>query len=61
MVEGKLNIYEKNGTYSIIVKKFNSIGLGDSYLEFEKIKKVLEEKGYFDKSNKKPLPKHPQK
>jgi len=61
VVEGKLNIYEKNGTYSIIVKKFNSIGLGDSYLEFEKIKKALEEKGYFDKSNKKPLPKHPQK
>lgn len=61
VVDGRLNIYEKNGTYSIIVKSFVSLGLGNAYLEFEKTKKVLEEKGYFDKANNKSIPAYPQK
>lgn len=59
VVEGKINIYEKNGTYSIVAKKITSLGMGQAYLEFEKIKQKLEDKGYFDLKNKKEIPNFP--
>ena len=34
-------------------------GLGDLYKKFEKLKQDLEEKGFFDKEHKKPIPKMP--
>lgn len=36
-------------------------GVGNLYLEFEKLKKKLQEKGYFAKEHKKPIPKFPKK
>ncbi len=59
IVEGKLNIYEKNGTYSVIAKKITSIGYGQAYLAFEKTKQKLQIQGYFDSENKKDIPRYP--
>ena len=36
-------------------------GLGNLYLEYEKLKKKLSEEGLFDESRKKPIPKYPSK
>ena len=36
-------------------------GIGNLYLEYEKLKKKLEEEGLFDVSKKKPIPKYPKR
>lgn len=60
LIEGKVAIYEKGGTYSIYVSKIVSIGLGEYYLKLEALKKKLFELGMFDESYKKPIPKYSQ-
>lgn len=61
LVEGRISCYEANGAYQIYVEKMDEDGIGNLYLEFEKLKKELMEKGYFDESHKKPIPKYPKK
>jgi len=57
LVEGSLSLYAKGGDYSIDATKIILSGIGELYIKFEKLKKKLSEKGYFDTSRKKPIPK----
>ena len=61
LVVGKISCYEANGNYQIYVEEMLEDGVGNLYLEFEKLKKKLSEKGYFDEALKKPIPKFPRK
>ena len=61
LVEGRISLYEASGAYQIYVEKMDEDGIGNLYLEFEKLKKELMEKGYFDEAHKKPIPKFPKK
>ena len=61
LVSGKIGVYEANGNYQIYIDEMQVDGLGNLYLEFEKLKKKLSEKGYFDESIKKQIPKFPKK
>lgn len=61
LVEGRISLYEANGAYQIYVEQMIEDGVGNLYLEFEKLKKELSEKGYFDKNIKKQIPKYPNK
>ncbi len=61
LVSGKVSVYETGGTYQIYVEKMMEDGLGNLYLEFEKLKKKLEQEGLFKKEYKKPIPKFPMK
>lgn len=61
LVKGKISCYEANGNYQIYVNEMSEDGVGNLYLEFEKLKKKLYEKGLFDQSLKKPIPKFPKK
>ncbi|MFA5471063.1 MAG: exodeoxyribonuclease VII large subunit [Acholeplasmataceae bacterium] len=61
LIEGKISLYEPSGTYSIQVRSLKLDGIGELYLKYEKLKKELEVKGYFDESHKKPIPKFPKK
>ena len=61
LVEGRLSCYPAQGTYQIYVDKMEMDGLGNLYLEYEKLKKKLSEEGLFDESRKKPIPKYPSK
>lgn len=61
LVIGRISLYEANGNYQIYVEEMIEDGVGNLYLEFEKLKKKLSEKGYFDESLKKPIPKFPKK
>ena len=53
MVVGKISVYEANGGYQIYVNEMIEDGVGNLYLEFEKLKKKLADEGLFDKENKK--------
>ena len=59
IVKGRVTVYEKNGTYSIYVTEIEQSGLGKYYIELEKLKKKLYEKGMFDDMYKKPIPEYP--
>ena len=61
LVVGRISCYEANGNYQIYVEEMIEDGIGNLYLEFEKLKKKLGELGYFDESLKKPIPRFPKK
>lgn len=55
-VVGRVQIYEPNGSYSIIIEKAEPDGIGALAIQFEQLKKKLTEAGYFDERHKQPLP-----
>jgi exodeoxyribonuclease VII large subunit len=55
VINGKLNLYNKNGSYNILVNKIKKVGLGDIYQAYEKKKELFLKKGYFDDTNKKKI------
>ena len=61
LVRGKISVYEATGTYQIYVDEMEQDGLGNLYIEFEKLKKKLEAEGLFSQDKKKPIPKVPKK
>jgi len=61
LITGRISVYEATGNYQIYVDDMQEDGLGNLYIEFEKLKKKLEEEGLFDSKYKKPIPKYPEK
>lgn len=61
LVEGRISCYPAQGTYQIYVDKMEADGIGNLYLEFEKLKKKLLEEGLFNKEHKKEIPKYPKR
>ncbi len=56
VINGSLTVYPPRGNYQIDCRSMAPLGIGDLYIAFEKLKKELEELGYFDEENKMPLP-----
>lgn len=61
LVTGKVTVYEATGGYQIYVTDMKEDGLGNLYVEFEKLKEKLSKEGLFDKDKKKNIPKIPKK
>lgn len=61
LITGRISVYESTGNYQIYVDDMQEDGLGNLYIEFEKLKKKLESEGLFDSKYKKPIPKYPDK
>ncbi len=61
LIVGRVSVYESTGNYQIYVDEMMEDGIGNLYLEFEKLKKKLELEGLFDKDKKKKIPKIPEK
>ena len=61
LVNGRISCYEASGTYQIYVNDMQKDGLGNLYLEYEKLKKKLASMGYFDEAHKLPIPKFPKR
>jgi exodeoxyribonuclease VII large subunit len=58
---GRLSVYEARGSYQIVLEYIEPAGIGALQIAFEKLKRRLADKGFFDASNKKPLPFLPKK
>lgn len=58
-VRGTITVYEASGVYQIVVKEMKSDGVGDLYLAYEKLKKELQEAGYFNPEHKRSIPRLP--
>lgn len=59
-VTGRIGVYEATGSYQIYVTDMSVDGIGNLYLEYEKLKKKLAALGLFDQSHKRAIPKFPQ-
>lgn len=59
LVQGRLGVYEKYGEYQLYVDSLYKMGFGDLRQKYLRLKSKLQEKGYFDESHKKKLPKYP--
>ncbi len=59
-IRGRVNVYEKNGTYQIYVAQMQKYGLGELYEQYQLLLKELSELGYFDEEKKKTIPFLPQ-
>ncbi len=59
LVSGRVSAYPASGSYQIYVDTMDVDGLGNLYLEFEKLKEKLSKEGLFNVEHKKPIPKYP--
>lgn len=58
---GQLTVYDRHGTYQIIVRTMLDAGKGDLQMAFNELKRRLEKEGLFAPERKKPLPRFPQR
>ena len=61
LVAGRVTVYEQTGGYQIYVEQMDLDGIGNLYLEYEKLKKQLEQEGLFSIEHKRPIPKYPKR
>ena len=61
LVCGRVTVYEANGGYQIYVDQMDLDGIGNLYLEYEKLMKKLEQEGLFSLEHKRSIPKYPKK
>lgn len=61
LVSGRVTVYEATGGYQIYVDQMDLDGIGNLYLEYEKLKKKLEVEGLFSLEHKRSIPKYPKK
>lgn len=59
MVTGRISVYEATGGYQIYVDNMIEDGIGNLYVQYEQLKKKLEQEGLFDPRHKKEIPKIP--
>lgn len=57
---GKVQIYQKRGTYSIIVSNMQQVGIGLLYEKYLELKNKLDQEGLFLESHKMVIPEYPE-
>ena len=61
LVTGRISAYPASGSYQIYVEQMELDGLGNLFIEFEKLKEKLYKEGLFNKEHKKTIPKYPER
>lgn len=61
ILTGAVNVYKKNGTYSLYIRHIEIEGEGDLAVAFEQMKTKLQKEGLFDPAHKKTIPQFPKK
>ena len=56
VVTGSVEVYERDGKYQLYAKSVELDGAGNLYLQFEALKRELEEMGMFASEYKRPIP-----
>ncbi len=56
LIKGKVSVYQKTGSYQLYAQVIEDIGLGNIYLQIEKLKQKLQKEGIFDAKYKKNIP-----
>lgn len=61
LIEGKIDVYKKNGMYQLYVDKISKDGVGDLHQCYLELKEKLNKEGLFDESHKKKIPNFPKR
>ncbi len=61
IVTGQISVYPPRGQYQLDCMTIEQVGKGNLYFAYEELKQKLKSIGYFDKENKKEIPKFPLK
>ncbi|MBN1813911.1 MAG: exodeoxyribonuclease VII large subunit [Anaerolineae bacterium] len=61
LAHGNVSVYEAGGRYQLYVDRVQPSGIGNLYLEFERLRAQLEAEGLFDPERKRPLPPLPRR
>ncbi|MFB5661998.1 exodeoxyribonuclease VII large subunit [Alteribacillus sp. HJP-4] len=59
LIKGNVSVYEPFGQYQLYVNDMEPDGIGQLYIQYEKLKKMLEEEGLFSPERKKSIPSFP--
>ncbi len=59
MITGTVSVYPQGGSYQIYIYDIDPVGVGALYMQYEALKKKLNEEGLFDLDKKKSFPKYP--
>lgn len=59
IANGYISLYERDGSYQLYINDIEIEGLGNLYIEFNKLKEQLSEEGLFDIKYKKSIPSMP--
>ena len=59
IVKGYISVYEKDGSYQMYINEIEVEGIGNLYIEFNKLKDKLSKEGLFDPRYKKNIPRMP--
>jgi exodeoxyribonuclease VII large subunit len=60
LLKASVSVYPPQGSLQINVSQMSLDGVGDLFLQFERLKKKLYEEGLFDQAHKKSLPRYPE-
>ena len=58
IVTGSIEVYERDGKYQLYAREIELDGAGNLFLQFEALKRELEEMGMFAREYKQPIPKY---
>ncbi|QJA09185.1 exodeoxyribonuclease VII large subunit [Romboutsia sp. CE17] len=59
VASGYISVYERDGSYQLYINSIEIEGVGNLYIQFNKLKEQLSKEGLFDQKYKKPIPKIP--
>lgn len=59
-VAGRVQVYQKRGTYAVVVTKMSECGVGLLYTKYLELKEKLDKEGLFLESHKLPIPDYPE-
>ena len=58
VVQGRIDVYERDGKYQLYVNSITMDGLGELYQRYEQLKEHFEDMGYFAQEYKRPIPEY---
>lgn len=59
IASGYISVYERDGSYQLYINEVEIEGIGNLYIQFNKLKEKLKKEGLFDTKYKKEIPKMP--
>ena len=59
IASGYISVYERDGAYQLYINEMEIEGIGNLYIEFNKLKEILKKEGLFDTKYKKEIPSMP--
>lgn len=59
IADGYISVYERDGSYQLYINNIEIQGIGNLYIEFNRLKEKLDKEGLFDRKYKKIIPQMP--